>query len=87
MKRKFETERKDRAIDREDWERDRMKFVCKIAKMVKHIENAGKSHGRNKTKKVDYDGFDHANSANITSFIRFEFFPHHKFPHHSVPTR
>jgi len=83
VKRQFEKEREDIAAEREDWERDRMKLVGRIAKMVKHIENAAKSHGRNMTKKVNYDGFDHANNANITTFIRFVFFPHHKFPHHS----
>ena len=83
VKRYLENERNERAKEREDWEVDRMKFVHKIAKMVKHIENAGKSKGRNMHRRVDFDGFDHANNANIGTFIRFVFFPHHKFPHHS----
>ena len=39
--------------------------------------------GRNKLRTAEFDSFDHANTATVNKWLRFQFLPHHKFLHTS----
>lgn len=65
------------------WQEMEMKLKSKVIALVKSAENRHKFHGRNKMNKKEFDGYDHANSAHISHFLKNKFLPHHKFPHSS----
>ena len=67
---------------------DGAKREKKLGLVIDQLTNSAKRKkmmcvGRNKLRTSEFDSFDHANTATINKFLRFEFLPHHKFLHSS----
>ena len=81
-----------RALEKEKFEREkaqdllvreRMAYRMRIAHVSEQAEEAAQAHGCNTVQKKNFRGYDHANLANIKTFLKMKVLPHIKFFHHS----